>query len=137
MLNNKWVSIDPLADDPAIKNGGAEASEFFARRIRNPARAQRLAAARSKLGQALEATYGKRTGLVALRLKLGLSQTELAKRMDTQQPSIARWERAPSTMSHQNMTAMAQALGVDAVQVFLAIQEQREIELKVEEHEAA
>lgn len=137
MVHDKWVPLDPLADDPAILNGGTEAGEFFARRSRDPARAARLASARKKLGQALEATHGQRTGLVALRMKAGLSQTELAQRMQTQQPSVARWERSPKTISFQNMEAMAAALGVSAVEVFTAIQEQREIENKVAEHEAA
>lgn len=137
LLNDKWVPLDPLADDPAILNGGTEAGEFFARRKRDPAHAARISAATKKLGQALESTYGKRTGLLALRMKAGLSQTELAQRMGTHQPSIARWERAPMTMSGQNMTAMATALGVTAGEVFAAIQEQREIVTKAAEHEAA
>lgn len=137
MVHDKWVPLDSLADDPAILNGGTEAGEFFARRSRDPVRSARLASARKKLGQALEATYGQRTGLVALRMKAGLSQTELAQRMQTQQPSVARWERSPKTMSFQNMEAMAVALGVSAVEVFTAIQKQREIENKVVEHEAA
>lgn len=90
LVDNKWVSLDAMADEPAIRNGGSEAGEFFARRSRDPARAARLTNARRKLGQALEVTYGQRTGLVALRLKPGLSQTELANRMQTQQPSVAR-----------------------------------------------
>lgn len=137
LLNDKWVPFDPLADDPAILNGGTEAGEFFARRSRDPVRAARLATSRKKLGQALEATHGQRTGLVALRMKAGLSQTELAQRMQTQQPSVARWERSPKTMSVQIIESMAAALGVVAVEVFSAIQEQREIENKVAEHETA
>lgn len=137
MLHNKWVPLDALSDDPAIVNGGAEASDFFARRSKDPVRAARLATARKKLGQALEATHGKRTGLVALRMKVGLSQTELAQRMGTQQPSVARWERSPKTMSFQNIEAIAVALGVGAMEVFSAIQEQREFENKVVDHETA
>lgn len=94
-----------------------------------------MSAATMKLGQALETTYGKRTGLLALRMQAGLSQTELAQRMGTHQPSIARWERAPMSMSAQNMNAMAIALGVPAVDVFTAIQEQSEIVIKAAEHE--
>ena len=56
-------------------------------------------------------------------------------RMGTHQPSIARWERAPMTMSGQNMKAMAIALGVPAGEVFAAIQEQCEIVIKAAEHE--
>lgn len=135
MVHDKWVPLDSLDDDPAILNGGSEAGEFFARRRQDPLRAARLSSARKKLGQALEATHGKRMGLVALRMKSGLSQTELAQRMKTQQPSVARWERSPQTMSVQNIGAMASALGVNALEVFSAIQEQQEIMSKVAEHE--
>lgn len=137
LVRDKWVPLDPLADDPAILNGGTEAGEFFSRRSRDPVHAARLVTSRKKLGQALEATHGKRAGLVALRMKAGLSQTELARRMQTQQPSVARWERSPKTMSVQIIESMAVALGVGATEVFSAIQEQREIESKVAEHEAA
>lgn len=134
---SKWVDINPLADDPAILAGGTEAGELFARRNRDPAHAARMSAATKKLGHALESTYGKRTGLLALRMKAGFSQTELAQRMGTHQPGIARWERSPTTMSVQNIKAMATALGVSAMDVFSAIEEQREIEIKAAEHESA
>ena len=137
MVHNKWVPLDTLAGDPAILNGGTEAGEFFARRSLDPARAKRLATARKKLGQALQATHGPRTGLVALRMKAGLSQTQLAQRMQTQQPSVARWERSPKTMSFQNMQALASALGVPAGEVFSAIEEQHDTECDVAEHETA
>lgn len=137
LVHNKWVPLDTLDEDPAILNGGTEASEFFARRSRDPARAKRLEEARNKLGVALDATYGRRAGLVGLRLKQGLSQAELARRLGTQQPSIARWERSPQSMSVENVSAMAGALGVDAIEVFTAIQQQREIEYSAVEHESA
>lgn len=137
MVDDKKLDIDLLDQAPAILDGDTEAGEFFARRNRDPAHAARMSAATKKLGQALEATYGKRTGLMALRMKAGLSQTELAQRMGTHQPSIARWERAPMTMSGQNMAAMATALEVTAREVFTAIQEQCEIVIKAAEHETA
>ena len=138
-VNNKWVEIDPLANDPAIVNGGAEAGTFFARRSRDPARATRLAKARKKLGNALalNSTYGTGAGLVALRMKAGLSQTELAQRMNTQQPSIARWERSPEGMSFSNMEAWAIALKVDISEVFAAIKAQSAPKNKALEHETA
>ncbi len=137
LVHHKWVPLDPLADDPAVVSGGTEASEFFARRSRDPVRAVRLATARKKLGQALEATHGQRTGLVALRMKAGLSQTELAQRMGTQQPSVARWERSPEKMGFETIEAWAHALGVDTMVVCAAIKAQREVRNTEEAHEAA
>jgi ribosome-binding protein aMBF1 (putative translation factor) len=137
MVDHKLLDIDLLDQAPALLAGDTEAGEFFARRNRDPAHAARMAAVTKKLGHALEATYGKRTGLLALRMKAGLSQTELARRMDTHQPGIARWERAPTTMSVQNIKAMAAALGVTSGEVFTAIDEQCEIVIKAAEHETA
>jgi ribosome-binding protein aMBF1 (putative translation factor) len=137
MLADKWISLDTLENEPAIKNGGSEAGVFFVRRSRDPARAARLASARKKLGEALDATYGQRTGLVALRLKAGLSQTEIAKRMGTQQPSVARWERAPGTLGFETIEAFARALGVKVMDVCAAICAQRQTTSTEVVHEGA
>ena len=135
--NDKWVDIsNSLADDPAILRGGSEAGEFLARRQRDPERAKRLSKAREKLGQALVATYGEASGLAALRLSKGLSQTELAARMETQQPSIARWERAPQNMQFDTMEDMAHALGVELLAVIQAIKSQKSAHQKAQTHEA-
>lgn len=138
LVRDKWVPLVPLADDPAILNGGGtEAGAFFARRSRDPAHAARLTTARKKLGQALEATHGPSTGLVALRMKAGLSQTELAKRMGTQQPSVARWERSPEKMGFETIEAWANALGIDTMNVCAAIKAQRGARNTEETHETA
>lgn len=136
-MHDKWMDIDQLAEDPAILSGGTEAGEFFARRSRDPLRAVRLAKARQKLGHALDASHGLRAGLVALRMKAGLSQTELAQRMRTQQPSVARWERSPETMSFSTMEELAQALGIKTLEVCVAIDEQRQVKNDVPKHETA
>jgi DNA-binding transcriptional regulator YiaG len=106
MVDDKKLDIGQLDQAPALLVGDTDAAEFFARRNRKPAHAARMSAATMKLGQALESTYGKHTGLLALRMKAGLSQTELAQRMGTHQPSIARWERAPMSKSGQNMKSL-------------------------------
>lgn len=135
LMKDKWVDIDQLADDPAILSGGTEAGEFFARRSRDPSRAERLSKARQKLGQVLEASRGRRTGLVALRMKAGLSQAELARRMKTQQPSVARWERSPESMNFTTIEALAKALEVGTLVVCTAISAQREANNETLEHE--
>lgn len=137
MVHDKWVPIEKMDAKAATAYGGSGASAYFEKRSQDPERAKRLATVRSNLGAALEATYGKRTGLVALRLKAGLSQAELATRLETQQPSIARWERNPQAMSAQNMIALAKALGVSSSEVIAAIENQQEIKSTVPEHATA
>lgn len=135
MKNDKWVDIDQLADDPAILQGGTEAGEYFERRNSDPLRATRLNKARKKLGHALETKAGQTTSLVALRMKAGLSQSELAKRMNTQQPSVARWERAPESMSFSTIEALAVALQVETMAVCAAISAQRAARVETVQHE--
>lgn len=135
-VDGKQVDLDPLSDDPAILNGGSEAGEFIRRRMRDPARAARISAARERLGTALEKTYQGKAGLAALRLKAGLSQTEVATRMGTQQPSIARWERNPKSMGYENMHAYAKALGFRATDVCAVIEDSQKT-VEPNEHQAA
>lgn len=135
--NHGWIDIEPVMDDPALANGGTELGEYLARRARDPKRADRLTRARKKLGDAMTASPSQRGGLVALRLKAGLSQEALARRMDTQQPSIARWERTPEQMNYTTTLKLAAALGVSAQDVAKAILTQCEATTPEVNHETA
>lgn len=135
--NLGWIDIEPVTDDPALANGGVELGEYLARRAREPKRAERLTRARKKLGDAMAASPTQRGGLTALRLKVGLSQEALARRMDTQQPSIARWERAPEQMNYTTTLKLAAALGVSAQDVANAILSQCEATTPEVNHETA
>jgi DNA-binding transcriptional regulator YiaG len=57
--------------------------------------------------------------LAALRMKAGLSQRELAKRLNVSQPQIAKWERldAPNWES-KTIVNLAHALSMDAKELF-------------------
>lgn len=134
---NRWVDIEPVAGDPVLANGGVELGEYLERRARDPKRADRLTRARKKLGDAMAASPDQRGSLAALRLKAGLSQEALARRMNTQQPSIARWERAPGQMNHITSQKLAAALGVSAQEVSNAILAQCEASTPEENHETA
>ncbi len=135
--NHGWIDIQPVTDDPAMASGGVELGEYLARRARDPKRADRLTRARKKLGDAMVASQAQRGGLAALRLKAGLSQEALARRMDTQQPSIARWERAPEQMNYTTTMKLAAALGVSAQDVSNAILSQCEATTPEVNHETA
>lgn len=134
-VDEKWVNVNPQTNESTILNEVTEAGAFFARRNRDPARVARLREARRKLGNVLEANYDRSIGLVAFRMKAGLSQTALAKIMDTQQPSIARWERSPEGMSFTNMQALAKVFGVEATDICAAIQAQSATKNKRVENE--
>lgn len=136
-VNGKKVDIDPLSDDPAILSGGSEAGEFIKRRMRDPARAARMSAARERLGTSLERTYQGKSGLAYLRLKAGLSQAEVAMHMGTQQPSIARWERSPKIMGFENLQAYAKALGLKTADVCTAIENSQTDTVETNEHQTA
>lgn len=51
--------------------------------------------------------------LRSLRLKAGLSQRELAERIGTSQPNIARMEKSPGDVTLGTLRRLAAALGVD------------------------
>lgn len=135
--NHGWIDIQPVTDDPALANGGVELGEYLARRARDPKRAARLSRARKKLGDAMATGQAQRGGLTALRLKAGLSQEALARRMDTQQPSIARWERVPEQMNYTTTLKLAAAMGVSAQDVANAILSQCEAVTTEVNHETA
>lgn len=61
----------------------------------------------------------------ALRLKLGLSQAELARRAHTQQPYIARIEAGVTDPGTDSIANLAAALNVAPETVFIAIRQQR------------
>jgi transcriptional regulator with XRE-family HTH domain len=79
---------------------------------------------RQRMGHALE-QHSQPLGLVGLRLRAGLSQQQLAHLMDTQQPSVARWEREPISMRVGTMLRIAKVLGVDEGTMAAAISAQQ------------
>lgn len=119
LRHDQWLSlpVEVISDEH-----GHDAAEFVQRRGRTPERAARLAAMRERVGNTLaDQANAKPLGLAGLRLRAGLSQQQLAERLGTQQPSVARWERDPSTMLVLTMRRMAEVLGVDVAQMALAV----------------
>lgn len=87
------------------------------------AMAQHMATARQELAPLL---YGEGAQtLSALRLASGLSQSQLAQRVGTSQPHIARIERGNNDPTTEVVARIAVALGVDEGQAFMAIRRQR------------
>lgn len=59
--------------------------------------------------------------LAALRLQSGLSQTQLAEKLGTQQSNVSRLENNPSDVQVSTVMKLAEALQKPATEVFGAI----------------
>lgn len=125
----EWVNLESSNSDPAIQAGGHELGEYLRKKIEaNPQRAARLAAARKRAAQSLSVAHGvpgKASSLAELRMHAGMSQAQLAQKMNTQQPGIARWERAPASMQFDTMQLMANALNIEVTEVAATIHRQQ------------
>lgn len=108
-------------------------ADYIAQQEMNPVMAQAMERMRRKVGAAI--SNRPRSGVAALRFKAGLSQQQLADRMATQQPNIARWERQPEQMTVVTIRKLAGALEIDTQELFLAIENVNNKTVK--EHETA
>lgn len=88
----------------------------------DPRRTAFLAQARERLANTLYADEPET--LSALRLAAGLSQAQLAVKVSTSQPHIARIEKGQTDPSTDVIARIAQALGVDEARVYGAIRNQ-------------
>jgi ribosome-binding protein aMBF1 (putative translation factor) len=107
-LDERWKASLPV--------GGTRVSDRMARLESNPKRAAALARARAKLG-AVSARDLHPT-LASLRLRAGMSQSQLAQKMGTKQGNVSRWEADPTTMQVLTIMRLAEALGVDDAAIF-------------------
>jgi DNA-binding XRE family transcriptional regulator len=105
----------PLANTKSL-------AEVIGRLERNGAIASRLPEARRRVGRAL---YGGEASLAALRLRAGLSQAQLAEKIGSSQPHIARIERGQNDPSTDLVVRIARALGVSTADVFDGVQAHR------------
>jgi len=108
--------MEGLAWKAKLPAQGIRIEDRIARLERNPERAAALAGARARLGRFVES--GTRPTLATLRLKAGLSQAQLAKKIGTQQGNVSRWEREPKELQVSTIMRLAAALGVSDTEVF-------------------
>jgi len=94
------------------------ASEYLARVEADPRKSAALARARGRAGQRV--SENEAISLTKLRLSAKLSQAQLALKLGTQQPNIARWERDPKNMTVETVFRFAEALGVEPTAVLEA-----------------
>ncbi|ARP86277.1 helix-turn-helix transcriptional regulator [Bordetella genomosp. 9] len=86
------------------------------RHSENPRRKEALIAARRRLGSELAGKEGAET-ITSLRLRRGLTQSELAALIDQQQPYVARLERERQDLRGSTLKKLAAALGVSVEQI--------------------
>ncbi|GEO80708.1 hypothetical protein ROR02_08390 [Pararhodospirillum oryzae] len=97
---------------PRLAASGSRPFEDYVRQVEKDGRAKVLAAARQRLAASVAKEKGP-VSLRGLRLAAGLSQTALAKSINTSQPRIARLEAGREDPGLQVLRRLAQALRVD------------------------
>lgn len=103
---------------PALRPGELSAADYLAAVEADPRKSAALARARARAGQSVSEIGG--TNLAKLRLSAKMSQAQLAAKLGTQQPNVARWERDPKNMTAETVFRFAEALGVNATEVLEA-----------------
>lgn len=103
---------------PPLRTGELSASDYLAKIEADPRKSAALARARARVGQRV--ADNEVISLTKLRLSARLSQAQLAARLGTQQPNIARWEREPKNMTVETVFRFAEALGVEPTAVLEA-----------------
>lgn len=103
---------------PVSRPGYISAHERAERISRNPKRAAALAKARQRFGDWAHAEQLENlSGLALLRMQAGLSQTELAQRLNKPQSNVSRLERGEADPKMSTIKDIALALGVDVGKV--------------------
>lgn len=105
---------------------GVTASDRISRLERNPKRKAALERARGRIGQWLTTEEVPGSSIAALRLRAGLSQRELAQRMNTHQSNISRLEKQPDDPKLSTLEALAAALSVPLTSVIDAVKQHQE-----------
>ncbi|WP_178113204.1 MULTISPECIES: helix-turn-helix transcriptional regulator [unclassified Pseudomonas] len=100
-------------------------SAFMERLERDPAHAKGLSEARSSVADALYPDDG--ITLKILRLKAGLTQTQLAAALETSQPHIARMEAGRQEPVMSTCRKLSKTLGVSLDIISSALERQAEI----------
>lgn len=103
---------------PVSRPGYISAHERAERVARNPKRAAALAKARQRFSDWAQAEQlDSLSGLALLRMQAGLSQTELAQRLNKPQSNVSRLERGEADPKMSTIKDIAAALNVDVGRV--------------------
>ncbi len=106
-----------LENAAACQSKGNSVSSRIDRLQANPKKAAALSKARQRIGGWLVDEKLPGTSLSALRLRAGLSQSQLAEIMGTQQANISRMEKAPGDLQFSTIQKLAAAFKITAPQL--------------------
>lgn len=110
-------------ENPPVTRGVSVQSRL-ARLEANPRRAAALKRARVRLAaETQRRNPNVPASLAGLRLAAGLSQSQLAALMNTQQSNVSRWERSPGDIMGSTIIKLAGALGVSPASVLEVIRQ--------------
>lgn len=109
------VSFTPVTTRPRRGKGKSISALLAKRRDTSPEAAKSLRSARNKLANIMLENQAE--SLQSLRLQKGLSQSELALLMGTQQSYIARIEKNSQDLRGSTIKKLANALGVTCDQI--------------------
>ncbi len=123
-----FIAMNQHVAEPRLAQRGISAAERSLRVSRNPLRAAAMVQGRQRLAQVAQQRNPRFKPLSVLRLAAGLSQAELAVRMNMQQPNIARLEKAPGDLSLSTLQKLSAALGADMAQVIAAVEASNQLE---------
>ena len=114
--------------DLAILKGGILLEDFLAQEMADPAVSAASQRVRKELGRRKQ-----RSGLAKLRLESGLSQADVARRLNTQQSAVARLEHNPTSLNYSTICNLAVALNCTPHAVFDAIYQHSKQQTSVDE----
>ena len=112
--------IAPAPAEAPVPPGYTTIDEIVAKFDRDPALKQEMRSARRWVADTVLA--GKPVALRTLRLRMGLSQAQLAEAIGTQQPHVARIEGGQADLRLETCRRIAEALDVDLNTLDLALQ---------------
>jgi DNA-binding XRE family transcriptional regulator len=107
---------------------GLSATDRSARIRGNPLRAAAIVKGRQRLAKVADQKNAGFRPLSTLRLAAGLSQADLADKMDMKQPNIARLEKKPGDPSLSTLQKLATVLGVGIGEIIVAVEATNKVE---------
>ena len=118
------IAVTVAQFDPPQRDDWRDIGDFVERWERDPRKAAALARARQELAHELMPQAGS---LAELRLRKGLSQAQLAARLDMAQPNISRLEAGATDPLLSTITRLATALDTPVESVIAALNRTREL----------
>lgn len=117
-----YIALNQHVVSATTPKRGLSLTDRSASRIRsNPLRAAAIVKGRQRLAKITDQRNPGFRPLSTLRLAAGLSQAELAEKMEMKQPNIARFEKKPGDPAMSTLQKLAAVLGVDIGEVVAAV----------------